>query len=93
MQAFLPLLRAGTAKTIVVIGTGGILYSVVRKIQMQDAVAYSATKAAAAMITTKYALQLAPEGFTVVTLTPGLVDTSATDTDRGKHQHSSCVAM
>ena len=41
-------------------------------------VAYGTTKAAALMIMTKWALQLKPEGFTVVSIAPGLVDTTGT---------------
>ena len=40
--------------------------------------AYSMTKAAALIATTKWAVLLAPEGFVVVAVSPGLVDTSDT---------------
>ena len=40
--------------------------------------AYGMTKAAALVATVKFAVNLAPEGFTVVTISPGLVDTSET---------------
>ena len=40
--------------------------------------AYGMTKAAAMVATTKFALQLKGEGFVVVTLYPGLVNTSDT---------------
>ena len=40
--------------------------------------AYGMTKAAAHIATTKFALQLKDEGFVVVTLDPGVVNTGAT---------------
>ena len=50
---------------------------------MADMAAYGMTKAAAIIATTKFALKLKDEGFVVVTLSPGMVDTSATaGTDR-----------
>ncbi|GBE85213.1 predicted protein [Sparassis crispa] len=59
VNAFLPLLRKGTAKKIIIL-------------------AYGTTKAGTHMVVTKYAALLENEGFTVVALSPGLVDTSAT---------------
>ena len=43
--------------------------------------AYGMTKAASLVAATKWAVKLAPEGFTVITLSPGLVDTSDTLVD------------
>ena len=40
--------------------------------------AYGMTKAAAVMAATKFAIMLKDEGFVVVTLAPGMVNTSAT---------------
>ncbi|KAI0656631.1 NAD-P-binding protein [Cubamyces menziesii] len=78
ITAFLPLLRAGTKKTIVFISTGGADPATVIAAGVAKMVAYGTTKAAALMIMTKWALQLKPEGFTVVSIAPGLVDTTGT---------------
>ncbi|KAI0753745.1 hypothetical protein C8Q74DRAFT_1306713 [Fomes fomentarius] len=52
--------------------------------------AYHMTKAAALIATTKWALKLRDEGFVVVSLSPGLVDTTATmDDGRACHCLSS----
>ncbi len=75
---FVPLLRAGPTKKIVVIGTGGGDPKSVLAVGIKNMLAYCATKAAAVMVATKWALELKDEGFVVVTLTPGLVDTSGT---------------
>ena len=56
---------------------------------MADLCAYGMTKAAAFIPTTKFALKLKDEGFVVVALDPGLVNTSATapkhDRELGSH--------
>ncbi|TBU39488.1 NAD(P)-binding protein [Dichomitus squalens] len=78
IKAFLPLLRASSTKKIVVIGTEASQPDFVRSFDFALAVAYGVTKAAGLLATTKYAVQLKDEGFVVVSLHPGLVDTSAT---------------
>ena len=56
---------------------------------MADLCTYGMTKAAALIPTTKFALKLKDEGFVVVALDPGLVNTSATapkhDRELGSH--------
>ena len=49
-----------------------------------DMLAYCMTKSAAYLATTKWALKLAPEGFVVVSLSPGLVDVSDTMSEHGE---------
>ena len=44
--------------------------------------AYGTTKAALEMVMVKYAVLLEKENFTVVSICPGLVDTSATRTQK-----------
>ncbi|KAI0351045.1 NAD-P-binding protein [Trametes cingulata] len=83
ISAFLPLLRAGTTKKIVVISTGGAHTESINAAGISGMVAYGTTKAAAVMITTKWALQLKNEGFVVVSLAPGLVDTTGTRGESG----------
>ncbi|KAI0674060.1 NAD-P-binding protein [Trametes maxima] len=78
INAFLPLLRAGTAKKIIVIGSGAGDPQFNLATGMADVAAYGVTKAAQVLATTKWALKLKGEGFVVVTLSPGLVDTSET---------------
>ncbi|EJF64683.1 NAD(P)-binding protein [Dichomitus squalens] len=73
IRAFLPLLRASSTKKIIVLSTG-----VVRHLGVANIAAYSMTKASGLLATTKYAVQLKDEGFVVISLNPGLVDTSAT---------------
>ena len=80
IAAFLPLLRASTAPTkkIVVINTPGADTKFTRIAGAGDMAAYGITKAATLMATTKYAVKLQDEGFVVITIAPGMVDTSAT---------------
>nr|VWO96601.1 Isoepoxydon dehydrogenase patN (IDH) (EC (Patulin biosynthesis cluster protein N) [Ganoderma boninense] len=78
ITAFLPLLRASDTKKIVVLGSGAGDLKAVQTFNMVNMAAYGMTKAAATIATTKFALKLKDEGFVVVTLTPGMVDTSAT---------------
>ncbi|EJF62199.1 NAD(P)-binding protein [Dichomitus squalens LYAD-421 SS1] len=78
IRAFLPLLRASSTKKIVVIGTAGALPEFARFIGVSGTAAYTMTKAAGLLATTKYAVQLKGEGFVVVSLNPGLVNTLAT---------------
>ncbi|KAI0640960.1 NAD-P-binding protein [Trametes meyenii] len=81
ITAFLPLLRKGVAKKIVVIGTTGSVPSVTMLTASAGMAAYTTTKAAAIMVATKYAARLKDEGFTVVSINPGVVDTSKTADD------------
>ncbi|KAI0794316.1 NAD-P-binding protein [Fomes fomentarius] len=85
ISAFLPLLRASSAslKKIVVIGTGGADYQAVLGWGIADMSAYGMTKAAALIATTKWAVKLKDEGFVVITLSPGLVDTTGTIGENG----------
>ncbi|KAH9916612.1 NAD-P-binding protein [Epithele typhae] len=77
IQAFLPLLRASTTKKIVVISTAAVDPKFVRAIRSDRLVAYGMTKSAALIATTKWAVKLADEGFSVVSLSPGVVDVSS----------------
>ncbi|PCH37037.1 NAD(P)-binding protein [Wolfiporia cocos MD-104 SS10] len=80
VNAFLPLLRAGTARKIIVVSTGGGERDIVWRTRLGDMGAYGVSKAGTNMVATKYAVQLEQEGFTVVATSPGLVDVSATAT-------------
>ena len=83
VNAFLPLLRKGTTKKIIVISSEGGVPEMVWKIRLGHAAAYGITKAAENMVATKYAALLEEEGFVVAAVSPGLVDVSSTATDQG----------
>ena len=85
MNAFLPLLRKGAAKKVVMIGSEGGKPVFIRQMQLSGMAAYGVTKAAEEVVMTKYAVLLEPEGFTVVAISPGLVDVSATATEKCEH--------
>ncbi|KAI0372391.1 NAD(P)-binding protein [Pilatotrama ljubarskyi] len=78
VSAFLPLLRRSTGKRIIEIGTAMASTKFTLFTGMPDVAAYSVTKASGRMVAVKYAAGLKREGFTVVSIHPGLVDTSAT---------------
>ncbi|KAH9851227.1 NAD-P-binding protein [Lenzites betulinus] len=82
ITAFLPLLLLSTASTrkIAVISSGGALPARIVRTGEGDVVAYSTTKAAAVMVAAKFAARLASERFSIISLTPGVVDTSGTAT-------------
>ena len=83
ITAFLPLLRAGSTKKIVVVSTAGADPGFVRKAAIADMAAYGMTKAAALIAATKWAVKLQDEGFIVVSVSPGLVDTAGTMGENG----------
>ncbi|KAI1795287.1 NAD(P)-binding protein [Ganoderma leucocontextum] len=78
ITAFLPLLRASNTRKIIVIGSGAGDPKAVQALGIANMSAYGMTKAAALIATTKFAIKFKDEGFVVVTLSPGTVDTSAT---------------
>ncbi|KAI0357008.1 NAD-P-binding protein [Trametes cingulata] len=77
-SAFLPLLRRGTEKKIIEIDSLGGSSKFTVSAGAPDVAAYSVTKASGRLVAAKYAVGLKSEGFTVVSIHPGLVDTSAT---------------
>ncbi|KAJ7646928.1 hypothetical protein FB45DRAFT_860327 [Roridomyces roridus] len=81
-NAFLPLLRQGSAKKVVVLSTGGADLDLVLKANMSKSAAYAISKAAVNMVVAKYAAEFKQEGFVFLTLSPGYVDTSATATEK-----------
>ncbi|EPS96189.1 NAD-binding protein, partial [Fomitopsis schrenkii] len=80
VNAFLPLLRKGTTKKIIVISGEAGVQDLVWKMRLGHAAAYGITKAAENMVATKYAALLEEEGFVVASVSPGLVDVSSTST-------------
>ncbi|KAI0820522.1 NAD-P-binding protein [Trametes gibbosa] len=81
ITAFLPLLRRGPTKKIVLLNTEGASPSLTVRAGSADVAAYCTSKAAAAMVAAKYAARLGAEGFVVVSLCPGVVDTERTAVD------------
>ncbi|EED78262.1 predicted protein, partial [Postia placenta Mad-698-R] len=76
INAFLPLLRKGGSKKILVMSSGAGDRELAWKARVATFSAYGTTKAAANMVMTKYAVLLESEGFTVFALSPGYVDTT-----------------
>ena len=85
ISAFLPLLRTSSAplKKIVVVGTAGADPTFVYGTQIANMSSYGMTKAAALIATVKWAIKLKDEGFAVINLSPGLVDTTGTIGENG----------
>ena len=76
---FLPLLRAGTTRKIVAISSPAGDLEFVRGVGMSQNIQYSVSKAALNMIVAQFALALKPEGFTIIALCPGAVNTWSSD--------------
>ncbi|RPD54459.1 NAD-P-binding protein [Lentinus tigrinus ALCF2SS1-6] len=92
ISAFLPLLRAGPTKKIVVISTAGADLKTVLAIGKADMAAYGMTKAAALIATTKWAVKLQHEGFIVVSVSPGRIDDTG-DTDHAVASQSNATIL
>ncbi|KAF4540697.1 Short chain oxidoreductase protein [Lasiodiplodia theobromae] len=74
-SAFLPLLKKGNAKKIIVVSTPLGSINSAPEWKWAQVPAYKISKAAVNMLTVQYALDLEDEGFTVVPLSPGYVKT------------------
>lgn len=85
VNAFLPLLRKGMTKRIIVVSGEAGVPELVWKMRLGHAAAYGITKAAENMLATKYAALLEEEGFVVAAVSPGLVDVSQTSTEQGAY--------
>ena len=88
IQSCLPLLRAGTAKKIIVLGASSGTFPVAHHLAstgMPAVGAYAVSKAAAHMLTMLYALELAKEGFMTASVHPGVVMTDMAATVMQKH--------
>ena len=72
----LPLLRAGTAKRIICLSTGLAATDVILGSGFTLSPAYAISKAALNMAVAEFAAVLQPEGFTVLAISPGLVNTA-----------------
>jgi len=78
INAFLPLLKAGKAKTVITISSalGDARFNIAGYIPGQAP--YCISKAAVNMVNLKYSIGLRDEGFIFVALSPGYVDVSDT---------------
>ncbi|KAH9837555.1 uncharacterized protein C8Q71DRAFT_548783 [Rhodofomes roseus] len=79
IDAFLPLLRKGSTKKIIIISTGGGERNIVWQARLNMTAAYGVTKCAENMVMTKYAAELVDEGFVVAAISPGVVDVTGTN--------------
>ncbi|KAH9946746.1 hypothetical protein B0H21DRAFT_742225 [Amylocystis lapponica] len=76
INAFLPLVRAGTVKTVVSLSTGIADTDFVRAAGHALSAPYCISKAALNMVVAKYAARFKDEGVVFLALSPGLVNTS-----------------
>ena len=84
VAAFTALLRAGSAKKIVVLEPGNADPKIVRAYGVPGMAAHHITKASSLMVVTEWAVELKDEGFVVVALNPGIVNTTGTLGEHGE---------
>ncbi|KAJ7501052.1 hypothetical protein B0H11DRAFT_1799899 [Mycena galericulata] len=77
IKTFLPLLRGGGTKKIAVLSTGNADLDATLTMANPGRVGYAISKAAMNMAIAKLALALKPEGFVLVSISPGMVDSKA----------------
>ncbi|KAH7378921.1 hypothetical protein BKA64DRAFT_750149 [Cadophora sp. MPI-SDFR-AT-0126] len=75
INCFLPLIRAGITKKIIVISTGMSDPDFAQIAGIPGSVPYTVSKAGTNMLVTKYSIELKAEGIIVLALSPGLVNT------------------
>jgi NAD(P)-dependent dehydrogenase (short-subunit alcohol dehydrogenase family) len=78
-NAFLPLLKNGSAKKVLSMssGLGDLDFTLAGEAVAQPS--YSVAKAALNMVVAKYAAQFKSEGFVFLAMSPGIVDVSGTN--------------
>lgn len=76
INAFLPLLRQGTAKKVITLSSGMGDTESTLKTNISNQAPYSISKAALNMAVAKYAAEYKAEGFVFLAISPGLVDTA-----------------
>lgn len=80
-NAFLPLIRAGSTKKVITLGTGLAMADLTNQFELQQNPAYSISKAATNMLVAKYnAAYGKSEGILFLSLSPGFVDTGTNTT-------------
>lgn len=93
INAFLPLIREGKVKKIIVISTGLADLDAVLESKNPVFVVYSVSKAAVNMAVAKYANELEGEGITVLALSPGIVNTRETPRKFFFGSHVNVISM
>ena len=88
INAFLPLIRAGAAKKVVIISSGMADTELMEIAGVSQAVTYSASKSAANVLATKYAIELKSESIAFLALSPGLVNTRANSLEDCKYRET-----
>ncbi|KZP11088.1 NAD(P)-binding protein [Athelia psychrophila] len=76
INAFLPLLRKGSAKKVITISSGMGDVDFTLRSGIPNSAPYAISKTAVNMVVAKYAAQYKAEGFVFVAVSPGLVDTA-----------------
>ncbi|KAJ7652752.1 hypothetical protein DFH06DRAFT_1048296 [Mycena polygramma] len=77
IKSFVPLLRRGPTKKIAALSTGNADLEATLTMANPGRVGYAISKAAMNMGIAKFALALKPEGFALVSISPGMVDSKA----------------
>jgi len=78
-NAFLPLIRAGTTKKVIVLATGLGDIDLTNDYSVRAGGVYSIAKAASNMLIAKYNAELGKEGVLFLGISPGMVDTGNAD--------------
>ncbi|KAJ6557818.1 NAD(P)-binding protein [Mycena capillaripes] len=86
---FLPLLHAGTTKKVITISTGAADLATATGSSGQAG--YSISKAALNMAMAKFAAALKQEGFVVLSISPGLVDTATERTPQENDEYQAFI--
>ncbi|KAK6331249.1 hypothetical protein TWF696_003309 [Orbilia brochopaga] len=73
---FIDLIKKGDQKKILVLSTGIADVDAILLYEMATNIPYAASKAAMNVVVAKYAIQLKEDGVTIVSISPGLVQTS-----------------
>ncbi|KAG9254392.1 uncharacterized protein F5Z01DRAFT_750292 [Emericellopsis atlantica] len=84
VNAFMPLVLLGKTKKVIVMTTGMADVDLVRKYDLWMGVGYCASKAALNMIIAKFSAEYREKGVLFLGISPGVVDTSASDTNGAK---------
>ncbi|KAJ7158251.1 hypothetical protein C8R43DRAFT_882641 [Mycena crocata] len=92
-NTFLPLLRNGAAKKVITISSGHGDMDVVLQTGVNEFPGYAISKAALNLAIAKYAVELKPEGFVFLSLSPGAVDTLSTPQVTPEVTEASAVMM
>ena len=79
INTFLPLVKNGTAKKVVVISTGMADHDLVNNGGIWNGAPYTISKAAVNMVVSKYNARLGPQGILFFALSPGVVATYGDD--------------